>query len=292
MIMSGIIEVYTKEDFLTFWKEEFFSRKRQQAEDGLFSLLQGQIPSSQLRGEAPYSLINLHICPRKDSHEIGYCYVYRATSVDVILQNFSQAYFTNCHKILLLKKNFYRVYSQVEIKKFETNDITVLDFDTFLTGAVKHFFTYEQQVYERLQRPVVMELNYAAFIAKLEQGATVLDLGSGGDTCGIVKTLVNAGCEVTTLDSWKTVGADLIFRYQVRFVEGNLYADLPRLFLPNTFDGITSIHVIFHSEENQWVDFIALFDAFKTILKPEGYFLITIGASRSGEFQDLGEEAI
>ena len=290
--VSGTIDVYSEEEFLTFWRKEFFSGKRQQAENGLFSLLTAQFRSSQSREKSPYSLINLRISQHKDTQEIGYCYMYKAASADVILRNFSHVFFTDCHKVLLLKNDFVRTYSQTELERFETNNITVRDFDAFLTEAVKHFFAYEQRVYDMQQHPVVLELNYAAFIAKLKQGDTVLDLGSGGDTCGIVKTLVNAGCEVTTLDSWKAVGAELIFRYQVRFVEGNLYEDLLHLFSPNAFDGITSIHAIFHSEKNDWPDFIALFDSLKIILKPQGHFLITIGAARYDEFQDLGEEAI
>lgn len=136
-------------------------------------------------------------------------------------------------------------------------------------------------------------LDYNEFTQYLPKKASVLDIGSGSDTTGMVRFLVSSSFEVTTFDRLAMEEDEMKYLYLDKFVKGDFFKDLQR-FPSNKFDGITSILAIFVTEKEGMLEFKALFDSFHYILKPLGYFLITIGAYEYSDdkFIDIAEDSI
>jgi SAM-dependent methyltransferase len=282
--------MHSEEKYVENWKNEFFEGKRRKAAAGFTHLLLALGTGAYTYLKTIDSLINILITRKKDHQRVGYCYVCRETSVNRLLENFQNDGYAHCHKILILKKRFYHNLSRTEQRKLKENNIEVWELHNFLHDSVKTFLEYEKWVYKEYQRAYVIKLDYDEFTQLLPKNSSVLDLGSGGDSVGMVKVLVNSGFDVTTFDRVDMVGDEMKFKYLVKFVKGNMFEEVD--FPPNTFAGITSILAIFYTEKRQLNEFKSLFDSFQQILKPGGYFLITIGALQNDKFQDIGDETI
>ncbi len=290
--------MHSEEHYIEYWKKEFFSGRKRKAERGMIHLVTSLGLTSWYSTPPTNDPLFLISVTRKRSDRrtrycIGYCYAHRKTLVDIILQNFRDNSFTNCKKLLILKEKVYQSFSHREHKTLQKNNIEVWELTDFLRISVKLFLKYEEWVYSGRQRTYTELLDYSELNPLLPKNASIADLGSGGDTSGMVKFLVKSGFKVTTFDRFDMTEDEVKFRYLVTFVKGNFFVDLHKL-PPSSFDGVTSILAIFVSEKNTIQEFKSLFNSIQQILKPLGYFFITIGAydySRD-TFYDIAEETI
>jgi len=110
-------------------------------------------------------------------------------------------------------------------------------------------------------------------ISKMNQTRTVLDLGCGTGM-PIANYLISQGLHLTGIDASSRMLA--IARQQLPNTEF-IHADMRQLNMGRKFDAIIAWHSFFHLPDE---DQPAMFDIFKTHLKPNGLLLFTSGQTR------------
>ena len=120
----------------------------------------------------------------------------------------------------------------------------------------------------------------APLLARLPQGARVLDLGCGAGV-PIASTLVGRGCHVTGVD----ISAGQLARAHGRVpAAGFVRADMRTCaFAPRSFDAVVSFYAIFHLPR---VEHQALFERIASWLRPGGYLLASVGLHDDADYTE------
>jgi cyclopropane fatty-acyl-phospholipid synthase-like methyltransferase len=120
----------------------------------------------------------------------------------------------------------------------------------------------------------------AALIARLTPGAAVLDAGCGAGL-PIARDLVQAGCRVTGVDlSAEQIRLARAHVPEAMFVHADLMATE---FAPASFQAIVAYYAIFHLPR---AEHAALFNRFRTWLRPGGYLLATVARAAEAGYTE------